>query len=356
MSGEACVPGQTVGCDAASVARLAGFVATLGRGPGRSRALTRDEAREALGLVLDRRCDPMQVGAFLMLLRYRGEDADEVAGLVEAARAETRLRLPGVRLDWPSYGAGRTRGAPWFLLAALALGRAGLPVLMHGSNAFSSGMSVADGLAALGLAVSAGRDEAAMHLADGGFAYLPLGSVAPMLEQLLGTRRLFGLRSPINTVCRLLNPADASASVDGVFHPPYIEVHLGAAERLGGSRLLVLKGGGGEAERNPAKPAALHLAIPGQARRLLEAPALGPAGDGEPDPALFRAIWQGTEERAPITARIVATVALGLLAVGRAETVAHADAEAAAIWQARLSPVRIQSVATAQPSGRYGQS
>ena len=84
--------------------RFAGFVATLGRGPGRSRALTRAEAREAMGMVLAGQADAHQVGAFLMLLRYRGEDPEEIAGLVEAARDGAGLPFPGLRadLDWPS--------------------------------------------------------------------------------------------------------------------------------------------------------------------------------------------------------------------------------------------------------------
>jgi len=108
---------------------FAPFVRTLGRGPGRSRALTRAEAREALAAVLRGEAAPEQVGAFLMLLRYRGEAADEISGLVEAARDVLGAGLPPgcppVALDWPSYGAGRTRGEPWFLLAALALAAAG---------------------------------------------------------------------------------------------------------------------------------------------------------------------------------------------------------------------------------------
>src|SRR5438128_4927493 len=96
---------------------FAPYVRTLGRGPGRSRSLTREEAREALGMVLRGEADPVQVGAFLMLLRYRGEDPLEMAGLVEAARESFAPALPSARppvaLDWPSYGAGRTRGGPW---------------------------------------------------------------------------------------------------------------------------------------------------------------------------------------------------------------------------------------------------
>ncbi len=319
--------------------RFATFVATLGRGPGRSRALTRAEAREALALVLAGRADPMQVGAFLMLLRYRGEDAEEVAGLVEAARETASLEvagvaLAGVALDWPSYGAGRTRGAPWFLMAALALGLAGVPVLMHGSNQFSSGMSVLDGLAGLGLAPVMDAAAAGAELARRGFAYMPLQALSPGLERLLASRALFGLRSPINTVCRLLNPAGAPAAVDGVFHPPYIEVHLGAAERLGELRLLVLKGGGGEAERHPAKASTLHLLVPGLGRRELVAPAAGAAWE-EPPAEAWRAVWTGEAGNPAAEARITATIALGLLAVGRATEVATADLQAAEVWRAR---------------------
>src|SRR5215213_10397974 len=155
--------------DIAAVAEehpFAGYVRTLGRGPGRSRALTREEARGALRMVLRGETDPHQVGAFLMLLRYRGEDPEEVAGLVEAAReAAGAGPVPAgtvpVDLDWPSYGAGRTRGAPWFLLAALALAQGGrYRVLMHGSNEFSRGTSVPGAMAALGLRPAADRADA----------------------------------------------------------------------------------------------------------------------------------------------------------------------------------------------------
>jgi anthranilate phosphoribosyltransferase len=310
---------------------FAKFVATLGRGPGRSRALTRDEAREAFGMVLRGEPDPHQVGAFLMLLRFRGEDPDEIAGMVEAARAEACLGGDrGAALDWPSYGSGRTRGAPWFLLAALALARAGIPVLMHGTNDFSGGVSVAAGLQALDLAPATDMAEAEASIRTTNFAYLPLARMAPEIDRLIGLRRLFGLRSPVNTVARLLNPADAPAGVDGVFHPPYIAVHLGVAERMARQRLLVLKGGGGEAERVPLKPATAQLwdlvqgiseiALPGMTN--LDAPA--PRSD---TPELLRAVWDG--ETAPPTtiATITATIALGLIALG------HDPGEADAIWR-----------------------
>ncbi len=322
--------------DIAAVAAEHGFaqyVRTLGRGPGRSRALTRDEARTALSMVLRGEADPHQVGAFLMLLRYRGEDAAEMAGLVEAARSHFGAGLPPgctpVALDWPSYGAGRTRGAPWFLLAALALGRAGHRVLMHGSNEFTRGTAVTEALGTLGLPVCANREDAARQLDAAGFAYFPLGSLCPELDRLLRLRNLLGLRSPINTAARLLNPFDAACGVDGVFHPPYIALHLDTAALLRRGRLVVVKGGGGEAERNPAKPMTAHWFD-------------GEAGQGE---AVFDAMltadaagdlaetWRtGT---GPGAATACATIALSLLALGSASSPADADAQALTVWAAR---------------------
>ncbi len=313
-------------------AAFAGFVATLGRGPGRSRALTRAEAREAMAMVLAGQADPHQVGAFLMLLRYRGEDPDEIAGLVEAARDAAGLPQAefSADLDWPSYGSGKTRAAPWFLLAALALARSGVRVLMHGSNSFSGGIPVEHALPALGLSPALSVDEAGRQLDVLGFSYLPLRCLVPELDALLELRKLFGLRSPVNTVARLLDPARAGAGVDGVFHPPYIAVHLGVAERLGRPRLLVVKGAGGEAERTPGKPGTAYV-WDGAARQEL---ALAGEDLPPPDPYLetidtFAAVWRGEALPARPLATIRATLGLALLALGRS------DAEAESVWRER---------------------
>jgi anthranilate phosphoribosyltransferase len=316
---------------------FAAFVRTLGRGPGRSRALTQAEAREALSLMLDGKADPHQVGAFLMLLRYRGESVEESAGLVEAARAAVGARPPedgsAIDLDWPSYGAGRTRGAPWFLLSALALAQAGWRIVMHGSNEFSRGIGVGEALGELGLHQARDRADALRLVGETGFAYLPLAALSPALDGLLGLRRLLGLRSPINTVARLLDPFDARAGIDGVFHPPYIDLHLGVAERLGRPRLLVIKGGGGEAERNPAKPLAAHIYARNGGRSELALPTLI---ETKTAPAAgLASLWHGRVDDPAATTTVQATIALALLAMKAAREPDEADARARDIWHAR---------------------
>ena len=114
---------------------LSQLVRALGRGPGRSRNLERQEAKAAMAAILAGRAAPEAVGALLMLMRFRGENAAEIAGFVDAMRDRSAAWAGvGAALDWPSYAAGKSRGLPWFLLSARLVAQAGFPVLLHGWN------------------------------------------------------------------------------------------------------------------------------------------------------------------------------------------------------------------------------
>lgn len=284
---------------------LAEHVRTLGRGPGRSRSLTLDEAADAMRIMLSGAAAPEAVGALLMLLRMKGETADEIAGFAQAAQ-NTAPRLPPVDLDWPSYAAGRTRGHPWFLLSAKLVADAGHTVLLHGFNGPDA--KVRHSLAQAGIGVAETTDVLAQLLKRDRIAYLPLERWHPALFDLLTLRDVLGLRSCINTVCRMLNPGRAKASVQGVFHPSYRLLQADAAARLGWQSLSVIKGGGGEFERHPAKEiAAFGLrhgtlwektfpALSGEIRRLAghEMQGVGHASFPHPQGRFETAIIKGT--------------------------------------------------------------
>ncbi len=291
---------------------LSPYVATLGRGPGRSRSLTQVEAAEAMKVMLSGRAAPEAVGALLMLLRMKGETPEEIAGFASAAQAAAP-ELPKVALDWPSYAAGRTRGLPWFLLSARLVAMAGFPVLLHGRNGSDSAVRAHLGAAGIPLADSGAAIQAGLDAA--GIAYAPLEQLHPGLFNLLDLRRALGLRSCINTVCRMLNPARAAASVQGVFHPSYRLVQTEAAQIMGWSALTVIKGGGGEFERHPGKALEcfglraglpfddiLDAIAPGEARRLSDVP---PEVD-------LAGLWSGKQNDPFAAAIVIGTAALAL--------------------------------------------
>ena len=310
---------------------LAPYVRILGRGPGRSRSLTLEEAREAMALMLSGAAAPEATGALLMLLRMKGETAEEIAGFAAAAQAALPA-LPRPDLDWPCYAAGRTRGLPWFLLAARLVAGAGHRVLLHGWNGAGTG-DLRGALGRAGIA-QVTPDGAQAALASHRIAYLPLETLTPALFRLLDLRDTFGLRSCVNTVCRMLNPGAAAASVQGVFHPAYRLLQAEAAALLGWQNLSVIKGGGGEFECHPAKDIAA-FGLRGGARwqhnlaaRLDETRRLD---DGETDAARLAALWSG-ELRDPFAEEVVqSTAALAL------DTLGHADPArlAADLWSRR---------------------
>ncbi len=293
---------------------LAPFIHAMGRGPGRARSLTGPEAEDAMRLILAGRADRHAIGALLMLMRYRGETPDEIAGFTRAVR-ENLPALPQVDLDWPSYAAGRTRGLPWFLWAVKRLAQGGKRVLIHGWNSHQSdGADVRSALALVGIARAQDADDAARLLDRDNIAYLPLEAIAPRLLDLLRLREVLGLRSCINTVCRMLNPAQAPAAVQGVFHPPYLALQQAAGALLGQLQLAILKGGGGEFERNPSKPVTLWRLVEGQPvetllppltpepQRLSDLPlTLEDFASGTTQDPFARAIIAGTAEAARLT-------------------------------------------------------
>jgi anthranilate phosphoribosyltransferase len=323
-------------------AALAAHVRTLGRGPGRSRNLTRAEAAEVMAIILSGRGAPEAVGAILMLMRFRGENPDEIAGFVDAMRARSSPWADtGAALDWPSYAAGRSRGLPWFLLSARLVAQAGFPVMLHGWNSHPGMADPRESLVNAGIARADTPEAARKVLAGPGVVYVPLENLDPALLDLLRLREKLGLRSAVNTALRAWNPGGARASVQGVFHPPYRPLARDAAAALGQPAMVTIKGGGGEFERHPGKSVTVQSLLGGAALETVARPLvdetrrLSDAGDKT---ALARlpALWAG-EVRDPFAEAIVTgSAALALLALGAAQDIAAADLMATDLWRERL--------------------
>jgi anthranilate phosphoribosyltransferase len=277
-----------------------------------------------------------------MLWRYKRETAEEMAGFVRAARSLVVPPDPPPRvdLDWPSYALGRTRGAPWYVLAALLVSRAGVRVLMHGlGEGEPYAGPTASALARLGIVPAASAADAAERLARENFAFLPLGVACAGLQRLMNFRLQLGLRSAANTAARLLNPFGADAVLGGVFHPQYRDLHQETAARLGERRLGVIKGGG-ESERDPVKPCDLFVVerdrswIESWPPLLAEDPHLRAADAARPEG--IEALWRGEWDDARAVAAVTGTAAIALRLVGRAKTPAEADALARDLWAQRV--------------------
>ena len=318
---------------------FAQYIQMLGKGRKGSRDLTQQEAQQALEMILAGKVEPVQLGAFLMLMRVKEETPAEVAGFVQAARASLRLPsgLPAVDLDWASY-AGKRRQLPWYLLSALLLSNHGISVLMHGIGGGVAGrVFVPQALQALGIEPSASIADAADKISKTKFAFLPLHAISPDLERILDLKPVLGLRSPVHTIIRMLNPFGAPASIMGIFHPGYDDTHQRAGVLLGDKNLAVFKGEGGEAERNPDAPCTVKLVLEGKALDE-EWPAQFNSRhmkDDAMDVTRLAQLWRGEITDEYGRAAVTGTAAIALRALGRADGIDAAQKMADAMWQER---------------------
>ncbi len=293
---------------------FAPYVRILGKGKKGSRSLTRDEARDAMSMILDQQCMDLQLGAFLMLLRVKEESPEELAGFVEAAQSRFNAPTIEVDVDWSSY-AGKKRHQPWFILSALLLSMQGTRIFLHGSEGHTQGRLYTRAvMKELGLGVANNWSEVAQHLERTGFVYFPLEAFSPRLHDIIQMRSVLGLRSPVHSMARLLNPLSAPLVLQGIFHPPYSAIHQQSGQLLGYPKTVVIKGEGGEFERNPDAGCLARFISQGNSGEE-EWPALFPRRHVKPDSLdieVMKELWRGKLDDEYAEAAIVSTAALVL--------------------------------------------
>ena len=315
---------------------FAEFIKILGKGKKGSRPLTQDEAYRAMQMIMANQVEPTQLGAFLMLMRIKEETSEELVGFVQAARDSLQVPQSNMQvdLDWSSY-AGKRRHLPWFILTNLLLAENGIKIFMHGAAGHTEGrLYTEDVLKVLGIPVATSFAEATQQIAQVNFSYLPLQNFCPRLYEIIELRWLMGLRSPVHTLVRLLNPLNATHTIQGIFHPSYRAVHQQAALLLGQQNMAVLKGEGGETERNPDMNCLVQSVVNGElhdeewpalfSRRHMKAESL--------DPQQLLAHWRGDSEDEFATASIIGTAAIALKLLDSNRTQQQAQQLATDYW------------------------
>ncbi|MBX9831873.1 MAG: DNA-binding protein YbiB, partial [Burkholderiaceae bacterium] len=198
---------------------IGNYIKEIGRGKDGARALTREQADDLFGQVLDGSVTDLEVGAFCLAMRIKGETAEEMAGFLDATRRRMAL-LPASTQPTvviPSYNGARKLPLLTPLLALL-LAREGLPVLIHGAATEDHRVFVSKVLEALGIYAQV----AIKNIAPSSVAFVPTALLSPGLQRLLDVRRVVNLRNPAHSLVKLMNPVDGPALIVSSYtHPEY---------------------------------------------------------------------------------------------------------------------------------------
>lgn len=198
------------------------YIKEIGRGPRGSKPLTRLQAADLFGQVLDGTVTDLEIGAFCLAMRIKGETPEEMCGFLDATHSRL-ARLPaGDRplIVLPSYNGARKLPVLTPLLALL-LAREGLPVLLHGMRTEARRTLASDVLLALDLRAL----KAPEKIANGRVAHIDTRHLHPGLARLLSVREVVGLRNAGHSVVKLMNPCAGDAVVVTSYtHPEYYEM------------------------------------------------------------------------------------------------------------------------------------
>lgn len=208
---------------------IAAYIKVIGRGKDGARPLSREQAHDLMSQVLDGQVTDLEIGAFCLAMRIKGETPDELVGFLQATtercidlRPALACAPRGVVL-LPSYNGSRKLPNLTPLLA-WALAERGVGVLVHGcaqdpvrvtsAQVFAAGHwpSVKDA-AELGACWRAGQP-----------AFIDIAQLCPPMARLLDVRWTVGLRNPGHTIVKLLDPFARGTVTDGSPAAPRLRV------------------------------------------------------------------------------------------------------------------------------------
>ncbi len=209
------------------------------------KTLSRSEAKEVIGHLMDGKLSQMQAAALLAALRMRGETVDEIVGFAEAMR-ERAIKV-AIKLDEPLLDIVGTGGtgintfnistATMFVVAA-----SGTKIAKHGNRGVTRKSGAADVLEALGINLELTPEQLAASIHEVGIAFMYARTHHPAMRFVAPIRADIQARTIFNSIGPLTNPASADRQLMGVFDPQLTEKLAEVLAGLGVKRALVVYG------------------------------------------------------------------------------------------------------------------
>ena len=307
---------------------ITSYIKEIGRGREGARSLNEAQAHDLMGQVLDGKVTDLEIGAFALAMRIKGESIHELAGFLAAAQERCIAIRPTVpTIVLPSYNGARKLPNLTALLALL-LAQEGARVLVHGPMQDVGRVSTAEIFRDLGLPFASNADEIEYAWARREPVFMATTDLCPPLARLLEVRRVVGLRNSGHTVAKVLAPCSAHASLRVVSytHPEYATL-LGEFLAHTHADAVLLRGTEGEPVADPRRAPRLDVFINGHARAdlsraahegvLTELPVLPRGFDAATTAVYIQSVVSGEKPApAPLTQQVDCLMR-ALAAIGR---------------------------------------
>ncbi|HEX6363919.1 MAG TPA: DNA-binding protein YbiB [Albitalea sp.] len=253
---------------------IAQYIKEIGRGSEGARSLTREQAADLMAQVLDGSVTDLEVGAFAIGMRVKGETVDELIGFLDAAH-ERCIAIESDRpvILLPSYNGAR-RLPNLTALLAMRLAQEGARVLVHGPLHDPKRVTTAEIFRDLGLPIARTTTEVEQAWARHEPAFMRIDALSAPLARLLDVRWVVGLRNSGHTIAKMLDPCRGARALRVVnhTHPEFGEL-MAAYAVQSGADMVLMRGTEGEPVADPRRMPRMSVWLDGAAR-----PELSTAG------------------------------------------------------------------------------
>ncbi|WP_243700456.1 anthranilate phosphoribosyltransferase [Halorussus pelagicus] len=199
----------------------------IGSGPKTADDMSYEQSREAFDRVLVGNPDPATLGAFLLANRWKESTPEELAGFADSMRERSVVSATpdADPVDCGGNYDGKQKTAVLGVASGLVAAAAGTPVVAHSGPSLPAkhGTTYGDVLAALGVPTDLDPADSAAMTDEVGFGFYAQSRFNPLVHDLRETRESVGVRTSINTVETLANPANAPVHFGSFYHLSYAE-------------------------------------------------------------------------------------------------------------------------------------
>ena len=194
----------------------------VGSGPKSAEDMTPDQAREAMARILDREPEPTTLGAFWLANRWKRNEPAELAAFTDVMREES-VQTAEPDADPVDCGAnydGKHTSALLGVGAGIVSAAAGTPVVAHSGDRVPTQKACAykHVLDELGVRTELDPEESAAMVDECGFGFYYQPAFNPGVHALLDRRDEMGVRTFVNTIETLANPANADVHLGSFYH------------------------------------------------------------------------------------------------------------------------------------------
>ncbi|MCM8792644.1 MAG: anthranilate phosphoribosyltransferase [Candidatus Omnitrophica bacterium] len=200
------------------------------------------EMQKSMEEILSGKVNNSQIAAFLVLLRKKGETAEELATAVEVMLKFCRKVYIERDLILDTCGTGGDGSSSFNVSTAVAFVVAGLGITVakHGNRAISSACGSADLIEELGVEINIDEKKAKIALENIGIVFLFAPNFHPAMKYALPVRRELGLRTIFNLIGPLSNPVNITHQLVGVYDKRWLKIVAQTLKKLGRTHAMVV--------------------------------------------------------------------------------------------------------------------